>query len=64
MIIRWVKEAGQFLRQVREEKDKVVWPTRREVVLTSIIVSIIAAMVSVFLLLVDQGVITFLRVLI
>ena len=33
----------QFLQQVRGEVAKVVWPTRREVILTTIMVFIMAA---------------------
>jgi len=61
MAMQWVRQTEQFIRQVRDEVGKIVWPTRRDVILTSIIVSIIALMVSVFLLVVDQGVISLLR---
>ncbi len=43
----------QFLQQVRGEVAKVVWPTRREVVLTTIMVFIMAALTAVFFSLVD-----------
>lgn len=43
----------QFLQQVRSETAKVVWPTRREVVLTTVMVFIMAALTSVFFFLVD-----------
>jgi preprotein translocase subunit SecE len=43
----------QFLQQVRSEVAKVVWPTRREVMLTTIMVFIMAALTSVFFSLVD-----------
>ena len=33
----------QFLQQVRAEVSKVVWPTRREVMLTTVMVFILAA---------------------
>jgi preprotein translocase subunit SecE len=36
----------QFIQQVRAEVAKVVWPTRREVVLTTIMVFIMAALTS------------------
>ncbi len=42
-----------FLQQVRTEVAKVVWPTRREVVTTTIMVFIMAAITSVFFFLVD-----------
>jgi preprotein translocase subunit SecE len=43
----------QFLQQVRAEVAKVSWPTRREVVLTTIMVFIMAALTSVFFFIVD-----------
>ena len=43
----------QFLQQVRTEVAKVVWPTRREVMLTTVMVFIMAALTSVFFFLVD-----------
>ena len=44
---------AQFLQQVRTEVAKVVWPTRREVVLTTIMVFIMAALTATFFSLVD-----------
>lgn len=43
----------QFLQQVRSETAKVVWPNRREVMLTTVMVFIMAALTSVFFFLVD-----------
>ena len=43
----------QFIQQVRSEVAKVIWPTRREVVLTTIMVFIMAALTSAFFFLVD-----------
>ncbi|MEZ5885556.1 MAG: preprotein translocase subunit SecE [Paracoccaceae bacterium] len=43
-----------FLQQVRTEVAKVVWPTRREVVTTTIMVFIMAAITSVFFFMVDS----------
>ena len=43
----------QFLQQVRAEVAKVVWPTRREVVLTTIMVFIMAALAATFFSVVD-----------
>ena len=43
----------QFLQQVRSETAKVHWPTRKEVVTTTIRVFIMAALTSVFFFLVD-----------
>ncbi len=46
----------QFLQQVRAEVAKVVWPTRREVVLTTIMVFIMAALTATFFSLVDLAI--------
>ncbi len=43
----------QFIQQVRSEVSKVVWPTRREVMLTTVMVFILAALVAVFFAIVD-----------
>jgi preprotein translocase subunit SecE len=46
----------QFIQQVRAEVAKVVWPTRREVVLTTIMVFIMAALTATFFSLVDMAI--------
>ncbi|TWI34285.1 protein translocase subunit secE/sec61 gamma [Paracoccus sulfuroxidans] len=43
----------QFINQVRAEVAKITWPTRREVITTTIMVFIMAALASVFFSLVD-----------
>ena len=43
----------QFIQQVRAEVSKVVWPTRREVLLTTVMVFIMAALTAVFFSIVD-----------
>lgn len=43
----------QFIQQVRSEVGKVTWPTRREVVTTTIMVFILATITSIFFFLVD-----------
>ncbi len=43
----------QFINQVRAEAAKISWPTRREVITTTIMVFIMAAITSVFFFLVD-----------
>ena len=55
----------QFIQQVRAEVAKVVWPTRREVVLTSVMVFMLAMFTAAFFFLVDflirqglQGILT------
>ncbi|MCC6305713.1 MAG: preprotein translocase subunit SecE [Rhodobacteraceae bacterium] len=43
----------QFLQQARAEVAKVVWPTRREVFLTTVMVFVMAALTGLFFFLVD-----------
>ncbi len=44
----------QFMQQVRGEVSKVVWPTRRETTVTTIMVFIMASIAALFFFLVDQ----------
>ena len=46
----------QFMQQVRSEVSKIVWPTRREVMLTTVMVFIMATLTAVFFALVDLGI--------
>jgi preprotein translocase subunit SecE len=39
---------GEFIRQVRAETAKVVWPTRKETVATAIMVMIMSLALSFF----------------
>ena len=43
----------QFIQQVRAETAKVVWPTRRETGLTTVMVLIMAARFAIFFFSVD-----------
>ena len=43
-----------FLQQVRQEVAKVTWPTRRETVVTTIMVFIMILMAAFFFMAVDQ----------
>ena len=45
---------GEFVRQVRSETSKVVWPTREETVRTAIFVFIMVLVLSLFFLGVDS----------
>jgi len=46
----------QFIQQVRTEVGKIVWPTRREVTLTTVMVFIMAALMATFFSLVDLAI--------
>ncbi len=43
-----------FLQQVRAEIAKVTWPTRRETMITTVMVFIMVVLAMLFFLLVDQ----------
>jgi preprotein translocase subunit SecE len=44
----------QFLQQVRTETAKVTWPTRRETLITTAMVFVMALVAALFFLVVDQ----------
>ncbi|MFV2054729.1 preprotein translocase subunit SecE [Aliiroseovarius sp. YM-037] len=44
---------AQFVQQVRSEVSKVVWPSRREVLLTTGMVFVMATLTAIFFFLVD-----------
>ncbi|MEO0664382.1 MAG: preprotein translocase subunit SecE [Pseudomonadota bacterium] len=46
----------KFIQETRAEVAKIVWPTRREVVVTTIMVFIMAALTAVFFSIVDLGI--------
>ena len=46
---------GEFLRQVRAESAKIVWPTRKETVTTAIMVVIMATVLGLFFFGVDSA---------
>ena len=43
----------QFIQQVRSEVAKVAWPSRREVILTTVMVFAMAALTATFFSLID-----------
>ena len=45
---------AQFIQQVRAEASKVVWPTRKETIITTTMVFVMAALASIFFFIVDQ----------
>ena len=44
----------EFIQQVRSEASKVVWPTRRETLITTGMVLLMVVFASVFFLVVDE----------
>ena len=45
---------AQFVRQVRQEMQKVTWPERKDVFISSAIVILLIVLFSIFFLLTDQ----------
>ena len=54
---------GEFIRQVRAETAKVVWPSRQDTVRTSILVLIMTTILSIFFFAVDSAFGALVRVL-
>ncbi len=46
---------GEFLRQVRAETGKVVWPTRKETMMTALMVVIMTSILGLFFFAVDSA---------
>lgn len=44
---------AQFFRQVRQEVAKVTWPTRKETLITSLMVFVMVLLAAIFFFLVD-----------
>ena len=47
---------GAFIRQVRQEASKVTWPTRKETLVTTVMVFVMVFLASMFFFLVDSGI--------
>tara|TARA_X000000368_G_scaffold79899_1_gene59837 strand:- start:832 stop:1068 length:237 start_codon:yes stop_codon:yes gene_type:complete len=43
----------RFIQQVRSEVSKITWPTRKEVLLTTVMVFALSALAAIFFALVD-----------
>jgi len=43
----------RFIQQVRSEVSKVVWPTRRETLLTTVMVFSLSGLMAIFFFIVD-----------
>ena len=46
---------GEFLRQVRAETAKIVWPTRKETLMTAVMVVIMTSLLALFFFGVDSA---------
>ena len=45
----------EFIRQVQAETKKVVWPTRRETIMTGVMVMIMTLILALFFFVIDTG---------
>ncbi len=45
---------GLFVRQVRQELDKVTWPSRREATVSVVLIFIFSAILATYFLVVDK----------
>ncbi len=45
---------GEFVRQVRQEMNKVTWPTRKETLITTAMVFAMSILAALFFFIVDQ----------
>lgn len=45
---------GQFVQQVRQETNKVTWPSRKETMITTGMVFVMVFVAAIFFFLVDQ----------
>ena len=52
---------SEFFRQVKQEGQKITWPTRRETLISTIMVIIMVIILSLFLFLADQVFATLVR---
>ena len=50
----WIRNIPTFIQQVRTETAKVVWPTRRETVMTAVMVVIMTTILAIFFFGVDS----------
>lgn len=56
-----MKKALQFIRESREELRKVTWPSRDEVTSFTVVVVITVIFMSVFLWIVDTGLMSLIK---
>jgi len=52
-----------FLKEVKQEGKKIVWPTRKETLITTAMVLVMVVIFSIFFLLVDNVIAWFIKTL-
>jgi preprotein translocase subunit SecE len=58
----YIDKGLQFLREVKVELKKVVWPTRKQTIGSTVVVLILVIIISIFLGMVDMGLSSLIRV--
>ena len=53
----------EFMRQVRQETSKIVWPSRRETIMTGVMVLIMTTLLGIFFVGVDKVFATIVKLL-
>jgi preprotein translocase subunit SecE len=53
--VGFIEKAGQFLREVKVELKKVVWPSRKEAMGTTFVVIVLVLIIALFLGLIDMA---------
>ncbi len=48
-----IKQTGKFIPEVREEVRKVTWPSRRETMMTTVFVFVLAVIAAIYFMFVD-----------
>ena len=47
-------DPAQFVREVRQEASRVTWPSRKETLITTVLVLGLSTLAAIFFLVVDQ----------
>lgn len=55
---------AKFIREVRQEMDKVIWPTRKETVVSTVMVLALVSVAAMFFVVVDRLIGTVVRAII
>jgi preprotein translocase subunit SecE len=58
----YIDKGLQFLREVKVELKKVVWPTRKQTIGSTIVVLILTMIIALFLGLIDMGLSSIIRI--
>ena len=49
-----IRNIGKFVREVRQETSKVTWPTRKETMVTTMMVFVMVTFAAIFFWIVDE----------